>query len=75
MTNEHIVEKDIIEKKETIEVYYDNQKKRIKITLNEDERFIQSYKEIDPDIDIDCTIIEILKEDNINEDYFLLSKH
>ena len=67
MTNEHIISKDMIEKKETIEVYYDNQKKRIKITLNEDERFIQSYK----GIEIDCTIVEILKEDNINEDYFL----
>ena len=72
MTNEHVVERGMIENKETIEVSYDNQKKRIKITLNKDERFIQSYKEIDPDIDIDCTIIEILKEDNINEDYFLL---
>jgi len=68
MTNEHVVEKDMIEEKETIEVYYDNQKKRIKITLNEDERFIKSFK----DIDIDCTIVEIMKEDNINEDYFLL---
>ena len=68
MTNEHVVEKDMIEEKETIEVYYDNQKKRIKITLNEDERFIKSFK----DIDIDCTIVEILNEDNINEDYFLL---
>ena len=28
MTNEHIVEKDMIEEKETIEVYYDNQKKK-----------------------------------------------
>ena len=68
MTNEHIITKDMIEKKETIEVYYDNQKKRIKITLNKEKRFIQSYK----DIDIDCSIVEILKEDNINEDYFLL---
>ena len=68
MTNEHIITKDMIEKKEEIEVYYNNQKKRIKITLNEDERFIKSYK----DIDIDCTIVEILNEDNINEDYFLL---
>ena len=30
MTNEHIITKDIIEKKETIEVYYDNQKKKNK---------------------------------------------
>ena len=68
MTNEHIITKDMIDKKEEIEIFYNNQKKRIKITLNEDERFIKSFK----DINIDCTIVEILKEDNINEDYFLL---
>ena len=45
MTNEHIIEKEMIEKKEEIEVYYNNQKKRIKITLNKEERFIQCYKE------------------------------
>ena len=45
MTNEHIITKDMIEEKETIEVYYDNQKKRIKITLNEDERSMKK-KEI-----------------------------
>ena len=53
MTNEHIITKDMIEKKETIEVYYDNQKKKIKFTLNKKKRFIQSYK----DIDIDCSIV------------------
>ena len=68
MTNEHIITKNMIEKKEEIEVFYNNQKKRIKISLNGDERFIKSFK----DISIDCTIVEILKEDNINEDYFLL---
>ena len=68
MTNEHIITKDMIEKNEKIEVYYNNQKKRIKISLNKNERFIQSFI----DIDIDCTIVEILNKDNVNEDYFLL---
>ena len=68
MTNEYIITKNMIEKKEEIEVYYDNQKKRIKISLNKNERFIQSFI----DIDIDCTIVEILNKDNVNEDYFLL---
>jgi hypothetical protein len=68
MTNEHIITKDMIEKKEEIEVYYNNQKKRIKIPLNKNERFIQSFI----DINIDCTIVEILNKDNVNENYFLL---
>ena len=68
MTNEHIITKDMIKKKEEIEVYYNNQKKRVKITLDSDKRYIRRYNYIN----IDCTIVEIVKEDNINEDYFLL---
>ena len=40
MTCEHIITNEIIENNKTIEVYYDNQKKRIKIELNKNERFI-----------------------------------
>ena len=67
MTNEHVITKGLIEKKIEIEVFYYNTKKRIKIILDENERFIQNYK----DINIDCTIIEILGKDNVSEDYFL----
>ena len=69
MTNEHIIKKDMIEKKQEIEVYYNNQKNRIKITLNKEERFIQSYKE---ELEIDCTIVKMINKDNVNKDYFLL---
>ena len=68
MTNEHLITKQMILSNEIIEIYYDNQKKRIKIELNKNERFIRDYKYIN----IDVTIIEILNKDNINEDYFLL---
>jgi len=51
MANEHIIEKEMIENKQEIEVYYDNQKKRIKITLDKNERFIESYNE---KLNIDC---------------------
>ncbi len=68
MTNEHVIKKDMIEKNEKIEVYYNNQKNRIIITLNQKERFIQTYKE---KLGIDCTIVEILSKDNVNENYFL----
>ena len=68
MTCEHIISNEIIEKNKTIEIYYDNQKKRIKIKLNKNERIIKNFL----DFNIDCTIIEILQNDNINEGYFLL---
>ena len=38
------------------------------IILDKDERFIKDFR----DIDIDVTIIEIIKSDNISEDHFLL---
>ena len=68
MTCQYIITNEIIEKKKTIEIYYDNQKKRIKIKLNKNKRFIKNFL----DLNIDCTIVEILPNDNVNEDYFLL---
>ena len=68
MTNEHVITKNMIENKQTIDVYYNNQKKKINITLDRHKRYIRRYNYIN----IDCTIVEIIKEDNINEDYFLL---
>ena len=50
----------------SIEVYYDNKNKKIKIALNKDERFIKGYE------NLNITIVEILPEDNINDYYFLL---
>ena len=67
MTNEHVIKKEI-ELKGKIEVYYDNQSKRIEIDLYREERYIKDYIYLD----IDAIIIEIKKEDKINEDYFLL---
>ena len=40
-----------------------------KIILNKKARFIKSFQR---ELNIDCTLVEILSEDNINEDYFLL---
>jgi len=66
--SEHVIDKEIIEKKTKIEIFYFNEKKRIELTLNQNERFIHRYI----DIDFDCTIIEILDQDQVNEDYFLV---
>ena len=41
MTNEHVITKKLIEKKETIIFYYDSESKMKKIHLNPEERFIK----------------------------------
>ena len=68
MTNEHIITKEMINLKEKIYIFYDAQNERNEIILNTNERYIKEYK----DIELDITIIEIIKEDNINKKYFLL---
>ncbi len=68
MTNEHVIKKTYIEQNQSIEIYYHNQAKNIKIKLDKKERFIRDFR----DIDLDVIIIEILSKDNIKEDYFLL---
>ena len=44
MTNEHIITKEMIENNDEMEVYYDNQKERIKIVLDNSQRFIRNFK-------------------------------
>ena len=68
MTNEHIIKRDMIKKNEKIYILYDNQHKKFTLNLNQNERFIKDYKYLN----IDITIIEILKKDNISSEYFLL---
>ena len=66
MSNEHVIRKDMIESKETINIKYNYEKKWIKIKLDEKERFIKYNKEMD------ITIIEIKPEDKIKDKFFLL---
>ena len=68
ITNEHVVTKNLIKQKDTIMVYYDKEKKFIKIKLDPNERIIREFTYID----IDATVIEILPEDNIDQKFFLL---
>ena len=44
MTNEHVIKKEMIELKETIEIYYDNEYERREIKLDKEERYIKEYK-------------------------------
>ena len=68
ITCEHVIKEEMIDSKNEIEVYYDNQKSKLKFPLNKDERFIRSYRYIN----IDATVIEILQKDNVDDKFFLL---
>lgn len=70
MSNEHVLTKEMIYSKEKkkIKVSYDNESKNIEIILDDKERFIKDYTYID----IDAVVVEILEKDKIREDYFLL---
>ena len=68
MTNEHVVTKNLINSKEKIVILFDGQNKRREIILNRNNRYIRDYGYID----LDVTIVQILKEDNIDKEYFLL---
>ena len=61
MTNEHVIRRELIERKERkeiIEIYYDFEFKYLKIQLDTNKRLINEYT----NINLDITIIEIIKE-------------
>ena len=68
MANEHLITRELIAQKEKFIFYYDGENERKEIILDENKRFIKEYT----DIYLDITIIEILREDNIDKKYFLL---
>ena len=68
MTNEHMLKKEMIKSNEKITIFYDAQNERKETILNPNLRYIKEYR----NINLDITIIEILKEDDINKKYFLL---
>ena len=68
MSCEHVLKKELIERKEKICFYYDNENKNKEIILDKTKRFIKAFDEIK----IDATVVEILPIDNIHDDYFLM---
>ena len=69
VSNEHVIKNDIVQNDNiTIKISYDNECKFANINLGNKKRYIKSF--IDNDLDI--TVIEILDEDNISKDYFLI---
>ena len=67
MTNEHVITKKMIKNKEEIKISFDKTKKK-PIILDDDIRFIKEFK----DLDLDITIVEIIEDDKIDGEYFLL---
>ena len=67
ISNEHVINNDMIKTKDILHILYDNELKNAVIKLDEKERYIKIFK----DIDLDITIVEILPKDNIEIYYFL----
>lgn len=70
ISNEHVIEDCMINSNYILIITYystKNSRKKAKITLNKEERIIKSYKN---NLDIDATIVQIIPEDNINDEYF-----
>ena len=71
ITNEHVITKEMIMNKNTINVSYNIESNYLNIKLGQlgqnDERYIKTFKKYK----IDATVIQIRSKDNIHEDYFL----
>ena len=67
ISNENVITKDMIQNKDIIHILYDKESKNAEIKLDEKERFIKNFK----DIDLDITLVEIKSKDNIENYYFL----
>ena len=67
LTNEHIITKDLVEKKGIIKFIFECGTKEKEIKLDDKERYIKVFM----DINIDAIVIQILPKDEIEKDYFL----
>ena len=63
-----MIKNDIIQNNNNfIHISYDNEFKNTNVKLESKKRYIRSFT----DNDLDLTVVEILDEDNIPENYFL----
>ncbi len=67
VTNEHVITKEMINNKNTIQVWYNVEENNINIKLEPSERYIKTFKEHN----VDATAIQIITKDDIYKDYFL----
>ena len=77
MTCEHVITREMIQQRKTISFYYDSINfKTIGITVDPNKRLIQDFRslsemDINIDINIDATVIQILPEDKIPKEFYL----
>lgn len=65
ISNQHVITEEMIEKKETIDIFFGDAEKKREINLDKNERYIKYDK------NHDYTIIQILKKDRIRNDQYL----
>ena len=75
MTNEHIIEEEMIENGETISFSYDIEKESRTIKL--ENRVIKHFNNKEKDVSdrLDATVVQILPEDGIGKEYFLFPNY
>ena len=78
MSNEHVIDSNSIRNKETIIVKYDYSQKSLTLKLNPNFRYIKTFHKDDEydetsnkKLNIDATVVQIIPEDNISNEYFL----
>ena len=52
ISNQHVITKDIIKKKEKIQIDYDNESREINIELDENKRYIRTFEDKNLDITV-----------------------
>ena len=67
MSNDHIIEQEIINNKNNINISYDNEFKVVNIKLDTSKRYIKSFIEEG----LDITAVEILEEDKKERLFFM----
>ena len=67
VSNEHVINKELLNSDINIYISYDSEFRSAYINLNNNKRYMKSFK----DIGLDIAIVEILDEDNISKDYYL----
>ena len=67
ISNEHVIQKQLLNSDINIYILYDSEFRSAYINLNNNKRYMKSFK----DIGLDITIVEIIDEDNISKDYYL----
>ena len=71
MTNQHVINLEIVKMKKEITIYYNNEQKSLTVLLDDQDRIIVCFKEI---LNIDVTLIEIIPKDQVDNFYFLTPK-